>query len=122
MGEMAEFFLESQDDFDFYEDCASEGYQVPSYVYRMPTFDDIQSPTGTGKRYFPKQKPTSAPFRQIPDGCWIDKNGELHEIKDMSDRYLDNLIAFFKRNPRLISQNSTTFEQMIVEKCRRMRT
>lgn len=122
MGEMAEFFLESQDDFDFYEDCISEGYQVPSYAYRMPTFDDIQAPTGTGKRYFPKQKPTSVPFRQIPDGCWIDKNGELHEIKDMSDRYLDNLIAFFKRNPRLISQNSTTFEQMIVEKCRRMRT
>lgn len=30
MGEMAEFFLESQDDFDFYEECALQGYRVPS--------------------------------------------------------------------------------------------
>lgn len=119
MGEMSEFFLESQNDYDFYEECALQGYRVPSYVYRMPTFDDIQSPTG--KRYFPKRKPASAASRKIPDGCWIDKNGEIHKITEMSDRYLNNLISFLEKHPQLIKQSPSNFEQMIEERYRRMK-
>lgn len=52
MGEMADFYLSSQNDYEFYEECALQGYRAPSYVYRMPTFEDIKSPAG--KRYFPK--------------------------------------------------------------------
>ena len=39
MGEMADLFLSSQDDIDFYEECAMQGYKVPDYAMRMPTLE-----------------------------------------------------------------------------------
>lgn len=117
MGEMADFYLSSQNDYEFYEECALQGYRAPSYVYRMPTFEDIKSPAG--KRYFPKKQPSSRAERKAPDGCWIDKNGEVHEIRGMSDQYLNNLIAFLEKHPHLIKQNPANFEQMIEERYRR---
>ena len=117
MGEMADLFLSSQDDIDFYEECAMQGYKVPDYAMKMPTLDSSQSVHKIPLRA------SSASYRQrtCPAGCWVDKNGEVHKIYDMTDQYLNNLIAFLEKNPVLIKQNCSLFEQMIEERYRRRR-
>ena len=117
MGEMAVLFLSSQDDIDFYEECAMQGYKVPDYAMRMPTLESGSSvyevPLGASS--------TSYRQRTCPAGCWVDKNGEVHKIIDMTDQYLNNLISFLEKNPLLIKQNCSLFEQMIEERYRRRR-
>ena len=121
MGEMAELFLASQDDIDFYEDCAGEGYSVPAWATRMPTFN-----RGPEECFTPNRTQSTArrayglEERVCPQGCWMDKNGEVHEICKMTDRYLHNLIQFLEKNRLLLVQNLPAFERMIEERQRRM--
>ena len=67
MGEMADLFLSSQDDIDFYEECAMQGYKVPDYAMRMPTLESGSSvyevPLGASS--------TSYRQRTCPAGCWV---------------------------------------------------
>lgn len=110
---MAELFLSSQDDIDFYDDCAMQGYGSPSRVYGLP---DSHQPTSYYEGSKSKTLHRKSGSRAMPTGCWVDKNGEVQKISEMTDQYLNNLIRFLERNPQLIKQNYTTFEQMIEER------
>ena len=117
MGEMADLFLSGQDDIDFYEECAMQGYKVPDYAMGMSTLDRVPPI----HKVSPKAPSSSYGQRTCPAGCWVDKNGEVHKISDMTDQYLNNLIGFLEKNPVLIKQNCVLFEQMIEERYRRRR-
>lgn len=120
MGEMADLFLSSQDDIDFYEDFAMQGYKVPDYAMRMPTLDrEPLFRTTMSKAPSARSKPSYHKKRTCPAGCWVDKNGEVQEISKMTDQYINNLIGFLEKNPLLIQQNCAAFEQMIEERYKR---
>lgn len=127
MGEMADLFLSSQDDIDFYDECAAMGDRVPAWALRMPTLEPERPfvaaprehiPAHVGHR--PSHKKRSLPKPRVcPHGFWVDKNGELQEISKMTDQYLSNLISFLENNPALIQQNSSAFECLIEERYKR---